>query len=527
MTAARYRNLLFKQWPLVALCIVLAGTGAGISSRFVPPVYQSMATLRLDAPSEDTLLLAQPEALLQTEVQLVTGQSILTEVSAQFAGVSVALLRREVSAAVLPDTVMVQITVLDHSPTRAADLANALAYALIAQQEQAQNEANAHSEQHIRQDIATTQNQINTTTEDLAHLQQAQHPDPAQIEKLQTQLANLHYQYTQFEGTLSRIQLAELQTTIYLRVSDAAQVDASPAGLPLYAYVVAGLVFGLLLGLLLVLLRGQLDQRVPSLRVLEDVLGCPILAELPSGSLPLEEKAGQDAYQATRDAYQMLDSNLELVGIDTQFSSLAVIGAAPDGRASVVAGNLALHIAESGKKTLLIDANFSHPSQDDRFEIISSLGLSDLVLAWKLLRLDGTALPPRFIYRSLVVDLPTLRVLPAGAPPAHASRVLASKTMQTFLKDVVEPGDKSIVLDAPSPLESASAAALAACVDGVIVVVELEQARRHQLARLKARLKKAGARVLGCVVSSEQVQHAQPEPDRRVALVGTSGKSRD
>ncbi len=233
MTAARYRNLLFKQWPLVALCIVLAGTGAGISSRFVPPVYQSMATLRLDAPSEDTLLLAQPEALLQTEVQLVTGQSILTEVSAQFAGVSVALLRREVSAAVLPDTVMVQITVLDHSPTRAADLANALAYALIAQQEQAQNEANAHSEQHIRQDIATTQNQINTTTEDLAHLQQAQHPDPAQIEKLQTQLANLHYQYTQFEGTLSRIQLAELQTTIYLRVSDAAQVDASPAGLPL------------------------------------------------------------------------------------------------------------------------------------------------------------------------------------------------------------------------------------------------------------------------------------------------------
>ncbi len=508
MTAQHFRALLFKRWYFIVLCMLLAGLGAGVGSRFLPRMYAGTVKLQLGIPPLNSTLLLEPENTLQTDVQLATSTPVLDAVVAHFPGLSVDALRSEVSATAIPNTAMFQVTVLDRSAARAAALANALADALVAAQAQAQKDSNQKSEQDVRDSITATQNQIDSAMLALHHLLANPQADPAEIQQLETHISNLQYQYTQLEGTLSRIQVAEAQYTSSLRVAEAAKPSSNPVGQPIYVYIGAGLLLGLLLGVVWLVAHDRFDQRLRSARRLEKVLGWPVLAEVASA-----EAEGQSAVSAplsseTSAAYETLGRNLAFLGIDAHLCSLAMVSATPDGDESVVASNLALFLATAGQKTLLVDANFARPSQQERFGLTSDIGLSDAILAESYFKEDDLS-PDQFMHHSPLVNLPLLEVMPTGPLPPNASGLLKSKALHAFLQALLAPRNQMVILDVPSPLEVEGAAALAEQVDGVVLVVDLAQARREALLKMKARLSEMGIQVLGCVVSSKNAAKAK------------------
>lgn len=515
MRANDYRDLLLKQWRLIILCALFVGIGAALGSFLIPTTYQSTVTVQLITPSVNTTLLGGADRILQTETTLATSDTILAQVVTQYPGLTTDQLKKEITTQTVDNTDLFQITISDRDPGRAASLANALAAVLLKQYTTTVEAANTRSQKPLQDSIALLQKQIDTTQTALTAAQSAKPPDPQQIQTLQNQLSDLQSRYTQAQQALATAQSNETKMESFLQVAQAAKPGTGSSRLPLLLRdTPAGLCFGLLLGVSFVLLRGRLDQSVRTVPAMIKLLGWPVLAEI---SAPSPDSWGSEtgaSKESPAQIYQKLDQSLAFFGIDTPLFSILVTGALPGETANVVAGDLALFLAGEGKRVLLMDANFSQPSQSRLFETPTEPGLGAAILALSKHN-EELSLQP-YLHRARGAPS-LLRVLPAGPIPPNPEQVLKSHAMQAVLDSLRDTGADIVVLAGPPVSQSAGACALAAQVDGVIVVIDSPRTGKGKLAQIKTRLEESGARVLGCVVSGEplnQPVYRQPAPNR-------------
>ncbi|GHH45172.1 lipopolysaccharide biosynthesis protein [Streptomyces candidus] len=114
-------------WPVPA-CAVLGALCAGTYGMLQEPEYRSTGYV-IAAPAKGT----PPDAALgyaQAYGRITSGDSTLTYASVT-AGVPAATLRAQVQTETSPDSPMIAITGTSHTPTQAADIANAVADALL------------------------------------------------------------------------------------------------------------------------------------------------------------------------------------------------------------------------------------------------------------------------------------------------------------------------------------------------------------------------------------------------------------
>jgi capsular exopolysaccharide synthesis family protein len=515
MTAEHYRNVLLKQWRLIIFCSLFLGVGAAIGSLFIPQVYQSTVTIQLVIPSADASLIgstnntvlsfqARTDRTNQTEVNLATSDPMLTKVVTRYPGLTAEQLKSEVSARVVENTNLFQITVSDSSSTRAAHLANDLAAVLIAQQAQDTQQVNAQAQQPLLNSLASTQKQIDADTATLHDLQANPSANQQQIQTLQIELSALQSQYNLQQQALVNIQTTEAKTFAFLAVAEAAQPSSKPVHSNQWLIdAAAGLGLGLLLGISLVLLRDRLDSQIRTVPALIELSGWPVLAKVAVPALDDEhpDVSGQDNTQH-QDAYKALGQNLAFLGIESPLFTIVVTSSPADSeKSSVVASDLALFLAGSEKRVLLVDANFSGPAQNRRFGIPSEPGLGAAILEFNASHAAEKSLTP-YVYRAEGAP-PSLRVLPAGPIPPNPRHVLKSQAMKHIFDAFTEVEADVVILAAPPVTGSADSCALAALADGVVVVIDRRQVRKEKLAQMKRSLEEAGAKVLGCVVCSK------------------------
>ena len=464
MTFQQFGRIVIKRWSLVGVCFLLIGLGAFLgSSRLMKPLYQSSVLVEVmvraggDPLTNDNILASQQ--LAQAEAQLASTYPVLGEVASQYRGLSVDDLAKEVTATPKANTQLFEIDVLDPSQTRAANLANSVAAALIKQQAQM--------------------------------TQQATQPNAAQ--------------------------------SSFLVIAQPARPALRPSGPNKLVYIGAGLVIGLLLGILLAVLLESIDPRVRTKEAVSQVLEWPVLATL--GQTPRKEGLiSLVSYNSNAASYGTLHTNLGFAALEKPLHSLVVTSATPGEGKSVVAANLAIQMARSGKNTLLIDANLRHPTLHEHFDIPAhAMGFSNALLAFRSIPANPSAhrqvspsttysgssnasvVPSRPSLAAFVraVDIPNLCVMPSGPLPPNPPELLDSKAMQRFFIALSNYAIEAVIFDTPALLGLPDSSILASRVDGTLVVVDLTQARKEKLQQVKALLGMAGARVLGSVVNKE------------------------
>ena len=193
------------------------------------------------------------------------------------------------------------------------------------------------------------------------------------------------------------------------------------------------------------------------------------------------------------EAFRALRANLKFAGGDRppRVILLADTGTG-EGRASVVA-NLAVALAQAGDPTLLIDADLRQPRQHAIFGVQNVAGVSTF------LRGEGDALP------LMATAVPDLSLLPAGPAPSNPAELLAAARCVTMLARAREAAT-FVIIDAPPISAVADALALAAAVDGVLLIVRAGKTRRPTAQRVKEQLERVGANLLGAVLTDAKVE---------------------
>ncbi len=214
------------------------------------------------------------------------------------------------------------------------------------------------------------------------------------------------------------------------------------------------------------------------------------------------------------EAYKSLRTNVMFsCDDDNKCPVIMVTSSMPGEGKSTVSSNLAISLAETGKKTLLIDCDLRKPKISRLFKAGSCKGLSNALL-------DSNDLNSSLIK---VKDM-NLFIMTAGSLTSNPSEMLGSKRMATLLK-LLRTKFEYIVLDTPPVNVVTDAIALSPVSDGTLLVLRSDVTERNSALRALTQLKMANVNVLGVVLNNVDEQNSYYGRQHKGAYYGNYGYS--
>jgi capsular exopolysaccharide synthesis family protein len=257
-----------------------------------------------------------------------------------------------------------------------------------------------------------------------------------------------------------------------------------------------GAAVGLVLAVVLALLLRRFDRHAWGEEDVAEILQAPILARVPRLGRDKLRRSGWEEH-VFEDAFRFLRANLEFVlpsdGPSQTPMVIAVTSAVPGAGKTMVVSRLGEAFAPGSAHTVLMDGDLRRPMLSEAFDLATDQdGLAQVV--------TGHA-DPRDLLQA--TSTPSLYVLPAG--PVDEGDGALEKLDGPEVRWVLErlsAGKTDVVLidTAPVPV-GAETSVLAAGADGVLLVVDLVDARRDVLELSRDQLRYAGAKVLGVVIN--------------------------
>jgi non-specific protein-tyrosine kinase len=196
-----------------------------------------------------------------------------------------------------------------------------------------------------------------------------------------------------------------------------------------------------------------------------------------------------DPRSPVSEAYRTLRTNLSFYGLDKPLRSLVITSPAGGEGKSTTIANLAVTMAQSGRRTILVDCDLRRPSLHTIFDLNEEPGLTNLVLG------DVTDLPLQ------ETGVHNLWLLASGTQPPNPADLLGSKKLDQIIAELGESAD-FLLFDAPPVLAVTDATILGAKVDGILLVVQAGKTRRDHSERAKDLLEKAHVRIIGVTLTN-------------------------
>jgi capsular exopolysaccharide synthesis family protein len=189
------------------------------------------------------------------------------------------------------------------------------------------------------------------------------------------------------------------------------------------------------------------------------------------------------------EAYKMLRTNIQFSSLRRDIKTILVTsGIMGEGKSSTAA-NLAVVMAQNGKKTILIDCDQRKPSIHRVFKLSNTKGLSDLLI-------------DKYEFKDVIqnVFIDNLHVITSGKLSPNPSELISSKNMQNFI-NMLKGEYEYIILDTPPVTVVTDAQILSRYVDGCVLVVSSEEGTKRVAVRSRELLSMVNARILGVVLN--------------------------
>jgi succinoglycan biosynthesis transport protein ExoP len=240
-----------------------------------------------------------------------------------------------------------------------------------------------------------------------------------------------------------------------------------------------------------------LDSRIKRPEDVKQHLGLPFLGMVPA----LFDKAmvnpliNNGVPQMFSESFRAVRTNLLFSSAEEGSRSIVVTSTGPGEGKTVVASNLAIALAQSGQRALLIDADMRRPRVHTIFDKPQEPGLSNVLV--------GNAKASESIHKTTV---PGLWVMPAGLHPPNPAELLGSKRFKDFMGSLAEHFDW-VILDTPPVMAVTDPSIVANLATGVLFVIGVEMTSRHTAQRALEQLDRAHGRFVGAVLNRVDLKH--------------------
>lgn len=254
-------------------------------------------------------------------------------------------------------------------------------------------------------------------------------------------------------------------------------------------------ILGLLLGAGIAVLRDSFDTSIKTTDALDLATNnAPLL-----GSIHFDKTAPKyplitmlSSHAPRTESFRVLRTNLQFVNVDSDSKVYVVTSALPGEGKSTTAVNLAITLAESGQRVILVEADLRRPKAVSYLQLEGAVGVTTVLVG----RIE--------LADAIQGWSGNFDVLAAGSTPPNPAELLQSQGMKRLLASLRKEYD-IVLIDAPPLLPVADAALLAAESDGAILLVHHGVTTKDQVSAAVGRLESVGARLIGMVINMSPV----------------------
>ncbi len=330
----------------------------------------------------------------------------------------------------------------------------------------------------------------------------------AQMDKTKSEAQTLNEKYIQY-GALKReadtnrqlydalmLKLKEQSITgesqpVNMWIVEKASFPEFPAKPRKAVNLLLGLVVGLFGGIGLAFFIEYLDNTVKHPEELERALGMPVLGVVTlrkDKEASVDRVVMDDAASVQAENFRAIRTSLMLSSADSPPRRILVTSSGPAEGKTASSANLALALAQSDKRVLLIDADMRKPRQHKVFSLGNGKGLSTYLAGAS----EGDILQKG--------PLPNLSIITSGPIPPNPSELLSSGRMVQLLEKLGERYDV-IICDSPPLLSVTDPLILSRLFDGTVVVTRARQTTYEMAGRSLKALADVKSNVFGLVLN--------------------------
>lgn len=503
----KYINMLRRWLWLMILTTVVASAATYWFSLQQTPVYETRARLivgpGIENLSPDLNALRAGGQLMQTYGELATTRPVLQAVIDDL-GLNMRPdeLGRRISIKTNQETQILSVVVQHADPQLAAAIANSTAEMLVRMSPSgmSDNPAMALNVQ-MRSEVERVDGIIRDSEARISQLEGQIHTATTLDEQRllmdelsgeRARLSDAHRNLTLLYDALSKA------STNQVRIIEPAAIGFRVDSQLRLKVMISALV-GLVLGAVVALAFEYFDDSIKSADELTQAADVPLL-----GSIARHKSlrgAGRErlAVQAlpesrTAENYRMLGTKLLFANGANRVRSVLLSSAQMSEDTGEIAANLAVILAQTGNRVVLVDANLNRPTIGQIFGIPDRLGgLTDV--------LTGQAKAPRL---ATVSWAPGLSILPSGPVSYDSFALLSSNRMVNLLKQLENEADIVIVTASPL-LAFADSLILASRVDGAVIVARRGKARPDMVSQVVKSLRSLNAHIIGTVLDNNRI----------------------
>jgi polysaccharide biosynthesis transport protein len=312
--------------------------------------------------------------------------------------------------------------------------------------------------------------------------------------------------YRTLLSKLQEIEIAENQTLGNSRIQTHAELPQEALSPKKGQNIAIGGFLGLFLGAATAFLLDGADKRIKTSEEAKNLLpGYPVLGQIPVfeklRQLPKLGKGNREPGQlvltgmttgAEGESFRMLQTNLQFLNADDSLKVVVVSSSQSGEGKSTVAANLALAVAELGKKVLLVDADMRKPAQHLIWRQSNHEGLSNV--------LSGQS-----DRETAITEVqPNLFLLTAGVVPPNPVILIDSVQMSTLIAQWSQDYGL-VIIDAPPLTVAADAAILGTQAGGLVFVIRPGVADKESVEYAQEIIAQSKLKVLGMVLNGVDI----------------------
>ncbi|CAN5380986.1 polysaccharide biosynthesis tyrosine autokinase [soil metagenome] len=328
-------------------------------------------------------------------------------------------------------------------------------------------------------------------------------PEKQKIETMSKMIEGRQKLNETYEADYTTTELTRISGGFQVKVLNEPSREPTPVAPKLSQSLLLGAAAGLLFGIGLAALAELSDKGFRSPADIRNRLGLPVIGHIPPirTNLPADEdQAGIDLEptmvtalrpkSVEAEAYRGVRTALYFNAAGSTHQMIQVTSPNQGDGKSTLAANLAVSIAQSGKRCLLVDCDMRRPRVHRVFHLADpGPGLAAVIMG-------GVPLSAA-IQRSCVENL---FLLPCGKKPQNPAELLTSPNFGDLL-DRLKADFDYVILDTPPVLAVSDPSAVAPRADGVILVFRMSNKVRPAAERAREQLAQIGANIIGVVVN--------------------------
>ena len=315
-----------------------------------------------------------------------------------------------------------------------------------------------------------------------------------------------------FELVTGRLKETDLSGMLRVNnafILDHAKVPTAPFKPSLRRNGFMGCIVGLLLALALVMVLEAADNTLRGPEDIQEILGTAFLGmlpviergeeALPKNVVPTSETVKQTKHRdfyilenpksMSAECIRSIRTNLLFMSPDRALESMVVTSAIPQEGKTTTAISLAITMAQSGSRTLLVDTDMRRPRLHRSFGLKNEAGISSVIVGDKTL--------DEVIQRTQVEDLDLLVCGPVPPNPAELLHTQRFVDVFNALKDRYD----RVIFDSPPVGAVTDPVILSTLVDGTVLVVKSGKTTRHLGRQSMRTLRDANVNVLGAILN--------------------------